>query len=498
MSFLVTYRDILRTSPTALSLYDVIFTFIGHIPVSTVATLPGFRFLAVKAWKDFIATQDTKARGFPQLLILVNADLEMNDDARVEEYIEGAGGSIEDLTSVVWDHLLMTQQVGDLACMRRGLVIAYSLVPLTDPVGSRLFHDSLRNRGIIPRLIRLMCTLVNSFANEGVAATLTRCVVLLVVELSHYGSLRWLSEAISSGLLTAIVRHAALSPSELDIESLGELLVQIQRSTMYYSVLHELERFLPDVTALMDEESPLFMQWTEVVSVAQDRLELKREVDSPEYVMYTTCDNLECGKLMPKTNLKYCGGCRTMYYCDRSCQRLDWQDHRAFCRHLHLLRTDTSEPLTRHNDWFIRALVQQTFQRNKHEIYHLCLDNMSSQGNEHFYVAQDYTSSTALGKPVIRCYDFTAPDFIPQDDWEVQQVYYEARARKDPRIELHVVTFPGHSRIFPMRPSHAQVHEGLMRIARRRRGECTSDFEEGDGEGEDIVALERLPVHTIH
>ncbi|KAJ6461640.1 hypothetical protein DFH09DRAFT_1348001 [Mycena vulgaris] len=232
MSFLVAYRGILRTSPAALNLYDVIFTFIGCIPVSTLAMLSGFRFLAFNAWKDFTATQDTKARGFPQLLIVLNADLETNDDARVEDYTEGAGGSIEDLASV--------------------------------------------------------------------------------------------------------------------------------------------------------------------------------------YVTYTACDNLESGKLMPKTNLKSCGGCRTMYYCDRSCQRLDWQDHLYFADIFVCFAPIL--PLTRQNDWFIRALVQQTFQRSKHEIYHLRLDDMSSQSGEHSHVAQDYTSSTALSKPIIQCYDFSAPDFIPQDD----------------------------------------------------------------------------------
>ncbi|KAJ6540198.1 hypothetical protein DFH09DRAFT_1283052 [Mycena vulgaris] len=217
MSFLVTYRGILRTSPAALNLYDVIFTFIGCIPVSTLATLSGFRFLAFKVWKDFTATQDTKARGFPQLLIVLNADLETNDDARVEDYTEGAGGSIEDLASIM-------------------------------PT-ARLARSSI------------------------------------------------------------------------------------------------------------------------------------------------------------------------------------------FCRHLRLLRTD------------IRLHVVHGSRQTR----------------------------------------LTAPDFIPQDDWEVHQVYYEARARKDPRIKLHAVTFPGHSRIFPMRQSHARNHEELhreeelMRIARRRRWECTSDSEEVDG-----------------
>ena len=45
------------------------------------------------------------------------------------------------------------------------------------------------------------------------------------------------------------------------------------------------------------------------------------------------CYNDQCGKVLPKqSNLNVCKGCKSVYYCDRKCQKYDWtQNHRNEC-----------------------------------------------------------------------------------------------------------------------------------------------------------------------
>jgi hypothetical protein len=45
------------------------------------------------------------------------------------------------------------------------------------------------------------------------------------------------------------------------------------------------------------------------------------------------CGNLECKKIhYPKVSA--CGQCKSIFYCDRSCQVQDWSRHKGFCPHM--------------------------------------------------------------------------------------------------------------------------------------------------------------------
>lgn len=57
---------------------------------------------------------------------------------------------------------------------------------------------------------------------------------------------------------------------------------------------------------------------------------------------YIQCDNTNCGK--PGARMR-CSGCDTQYYCDKTCQRGAWREHKDLCKHIQKQRKDTDEKI---------------------------------------------------------------------------------------------------------------------------------------------------------
>ena len=43
------------------------------------------------------------------------------------------------------------------------------------------------------------------------------------------------------------------------------------------------------------------------------------------------CDYAECAKPHPSAELLLCSRCKINKYCNKDCQKADWQDHKGFC-----------------------------------------------------------------------------------------------------------------------------------------------------------------------
>ncbi|KAK7007504.1 hypothetical protein R3P38DRAFT_3596210, partial [Favolaschia claudopus] len=74
----------------------------------------------------------------------------------------------------------------------------------------------------------------------------------------------------------------------------------------------------------------------------------------------TACDNVECEAVLEKNRLKRCSGCRSVLYCCRSCQIVDWRDgHRKACVWYLDMRTKSDSNFTREEYAFLRFLLHQ-------------------------------------------------------------------------------------------------------------------------------------------
>ncbi|KAJ7643425.1 hypothetical protein DFH06DRAFT_1333670 [Mycena polygramma] len=253
--------------------------------------------------------------------------------------------------------------------------------------------------------------------------TVTECHSLLTLELCHPGGYLWIPDAIRKGLLKL-------------------LLTETHRSTVYYSVLREMERCLPEVI----RRRPLFLnapevpQWAAFVALAKDRLELKKNCDSV-FRAARSRGNLNsrpallvvrCITATPRANALI--GHTTVH-----------------CAAIHL-----SDPLTARNKSFMRTLIQQTHHRNLGTILQMQARYTASSGRSDFLIVHDYKN----GIPDLAVASVISYERGTHPDLDIQQTAYGRRAVWDPRIVLSIVRFPGHPlRILPMRSLDTRVHE---------------------------------------
>ncbi|KAJ7913406.1 hypothetical protein B0H13DRAFT_2271187 [Mycena leptocephala] len=466
--FLDTHRDVIRTSPNYLDLYWFFFSYVHRLPAGLVGSSPGFRQFVAKAWSAFIATGNSKARGFRELLHFVDGDSGSICAAHVVEYTAGAGGSLDELARLICAHLNID---GRVAYIQSGIRFAMAFESARASTGNPElgdFHHFLRRRGIVRRLTEILWDVMSNSSDSLTSNTrgelATNCLSLLVLELCNPDGYLWLPQALRSGLLRCISRIANLCDSGVHISNLQKLLEYTQSATVYYSVVQNFACRLPNASVHAD--SPIYSQWMKFMALAQERLDTTDAFDDPE------CGPHRSGRIMEKSKFKACAGCCTYTIVIVRANGL-----------IGLTIIFSGESLTAagRNKSFMRALGQQTYHQNRNSIFRMQIAAMQSELGEHVFITQDYST----GIPVIGCQPFLAPDFVPRTDLEVQQVYYGARARRDHLIQLHLVSFLGQpSRIFVMRSSNAAVHDRLVYIAGATR--------EDDRMEKELVALDGL------
>ncbi|KAJ7607640.1 hypothetical protein DFH06DRAFT_1486484 [Mycena polygramma] len=503
IDFLYTHREAISGVPDELSIMANLFWFIDRIPPTQVDTAAGVRILIAKAWAAFVATGRHDLPGFVELGRFVNATPGGRPDSHITDYAEALGG-VDGLASLVFRHISMAWRERSLPFILNSVLFAIRVLHL-EPKGSPedSFHVALRAAGVLGLLTEIIYTLVHVFTNQDVEPVLQLCVRLLVIEITNPAGYLSIPEVIRGGLIQAVVVYAMCDTRSGGYEYLRRLLFELVGSTVYYSVLHELEQSLPAALELMDPRrvraSSISSQWQDFVSVAEDRVRIKHKFDSDSYVPSRACDNLACGRISGKAQFRACSACRTTHYCDKSCQRMDWEGHRVVCGQLKSLRLQ--EPPTSRDRSFIRALIQDTYQTNKAHIFRLRFANMNLDDPDQCYTSMDFTASldsaatTEIVELDVLPFVTGTRDFRPANDHEIHQAYQEARARKDPRIHLFSVVFHRQAaRIFALRASDGRVHEGFVQLSRavleNMNGASTTDV------GDTLSGLEELAIST--
>ncbi|KAJ7660292.1 hypothetical protein DFH06DRAFT_1401729 [Mycena polygramma] len=511
--FLDTYRDTIPMSPSARHLYATLFQYIDRIPFGLASELPGFRTIVTKAWKVFIATGDSNPRGLDELLNFVDADLATSiSKTHLAEYAAGAGGTMDELAATVWEHLAMAEETGNPDYFNSGLRLAGAIeFERASPTHSNpsRFHISLRRRGVVGLLTRvsrrLMLTPASESANKETPGLLTDCLSLLVVEMCHPQGYRFVPEAIRSRLLDIIILLPTTFRSADQLVFLRQLLEKVSESTVYYSVIQEAQDLLTGAcdnvltVAVEENMSPILAEVAAFCTMAFERTKIKLQIESADHAAYRGCDNLDCGKVMQKNAFRSCAGCRTMNYCNKECQKIDWRFHRSVCRNLHSVHIGKYDPLTRRDKSFMRGLVQETWKQNRGTIDALQHHMLNTDICRAFYVCLDYSlgAPSITWKPFVT-HDRAAPPLVPppaalETDFEILQADYEERARQDVGIQLFLVTFPCQPpRIYTM-----TTHHEFLRVARQtlRESDAEACVEEA---AQKLAALhERVPFHTI-
>ncbi|KAJ7761690.1 hypothetical protein B0H16DRAFT_1455895 [Mycena metata] len=203
MEFLHLFHSAIPGGPGQLTILGGLFAFIDRLPVDVVDTQPGVRILIARAWKIFLATGKSSTPGFSKLWRLLNprpASTHISP-SHLDDYVTGAGGCISDLAAIVFDQLSLGHREQNIPCIQAGVRFATDVEP-----DHNLFTSSLCHSGLIFLLPELICSLRESFGDDGVPETLTQCLELLVTQLTS-SNVRVL---VRRGLLRAVVLSAPL------------------------------------------------------------------------------------------------------------------------------------------------------------------------------------------------------------------------------------------------------------------------------------------------
>ncbi|KAF7343512.1 MYND-type domain-containing protein [Mycena sanguinolenta] len=207
---------------------------------------------------------------------------------------------------------------------------------------------------------------------------------------------QWVVEALRAGLIDLIgslVGHPLLPKPTEDV---CYLLSFLASTTVYYSVLAEIEGMSRGLDEVLDQNdpaimrSPVFDAWRTFTESVEERQKTKQLFDFDESPSLLACDNTECNKVSEKWDFKRCAGCKYMSYCSRDCQKRDWKQgkHREECQKNRLA---DSSCLVKQNRAFLRALVHHDYETRRDEVLEKQVEFEHKNPGTKFYTLFDYT-----------------------------------------------------------------------------------------------------------
>ncbi|KAJ7124000.1 hypothetical protein C8R43DRAFT_1031523 [Mycena crocata] len=407
-AFIYTYARILGIDPTSESefLGDFIILWGSYredaVTYSLMRATPGFRTLLAKTWLYLPHIMGSRPVALEQVLLELSgflADSAVTEEAHLDEMIEGSGGGIEDLATLVVQFLQVMEQRAVLETIHArgnvyfiGRLIHFATTAdhtsLTKeeaesqdpPLGS--FCRALLRKGFVPVLVSTIAFVARASislpANHAadIEAALSRSIAMLRV-LVDLGGRRPLEAAIDTGLLRTILICATL-PIHVDLYSPLHRFISdvLQENLVYYDVVALLKAAMLNTSDLWSmkefKESRIFGDWEVFTAYLDKHIAVLEDMDN-SHSTYAACDNLECGVVLDRSQFRRCAGCKSFYYCSLACQNIDWQQggHRRECgakTALTLSAGATRPPLVRERH-FMRALLNHYYQAEIAEIY---------------------------------------------------------------------------------------------------------------------------------
>ncbi|KAJ6523906.1 hypothetical protein DFH09DRAFT_1286525 [Mycena vulgaris] len=384
--FLDQYGDaipILRTSePDLYPAYATLIHFFRRDAEDLIEGTPGLHTVLTKSWKSLLhrrplggSLEGLYTMVTRVILHLINQCHRTGDPLDLEEIIEGAGGSIDDLASLLKSHLCailqphsLTSEELPLRMLTAGALFMSEMYDGEGPV-----NRALISHGIIKAQITVLCSFTNlgpSLYSDGGIEDVFLPHFLNELDLSPgYPGVR---QALKGGLLRAIITRC--QRPEIDHGYYKELLTKtLPRSMVYHSVLSQLRDSIFDVadvqTSLAFQQSDVYREWCDFLDLAKDRLYLMEQYDSESRDSRDSCYNIDCGAIKQRSDFFRCVACQDAIYCSVDCQTHDWREgrHRDLCT---VLKLCPLRPHLSHRDKsFLRALVHDGYVRYRKDIF---------------------------------------------------------------------------------------------------------------------------------
>ncbi|KAJ7502655.1 hypothetical protein B0H11DRAFT_1907210 [Mycena galericulata] len=423
----------LRQNPTTACLID---------------STPRVRIFIAKIWGILVETEDY--REFEDLCDFIGRDIAVSDAEHFEEFVEGSGGTVADLASLVVEHITWTTSHLTSDVCSKGLFlldccIRFLIATNFDTCYAQ-FNAALVDRGIVKALIGAVLALEEATVEE-TANVLEDCLVLLEWTMDVSDSRSWVTEALDAGLIRAIISCAVHNciPTSATLESLHRLLIGVlPESLIYHSILSSIMASFAAAKDLLHlpcfMESEIFEAWQGFKELVKERLQVLIRFDSGEFRTRRACENVQC-------------------------QRYDWKQggHRNFCALHRQARSSAGRDLSARDRSFMRAILHHDYTVANEEIFHGQIQFMRADPTAEFYLSFDYSACV----PTVEIKDVSDNPGYAKELWD--DYFSRARACAG-RMELHLIV-AGNGRkswfmMIPMRSDSARIHEEMKRVAR--------------------------------
>ncbi|KAJ7119223.1 hypothetical protein C8R43DRAFT_1035404 [Mycena crocata] len=439
-----------------------------------ISKTKGVRSLMMHAWTALFDTEEGPENpGFAYLCNFLRNFMQANESDNFEEVLEGAGGS-RALAALVVRHITLFIPTRDTSVDERILFfIEGALHFLYELQDSGHMSTALVSSGLVTALVTAACSIgASTIVHDDLPDLLFDIFDILEGLMDVSPSYVAVSEALSAGLLPAIISSAVVCGDSDDMESssLWNMLDTLPGYTIYYPVAVQLELLLREAEdaplAPAFNKLPIGKIWTQFTMVVKQRIEVLNEA----MVLFKACDNMECGVIHRKEKFQRCGRCQRVYYCSPDCQKSDWGrgGHRAACDGMREFRLKHHDLGVR-NLTFMRKVLHNDFwmyQYNGHFHFDNRLEFMRERPDEPLITVFDYRLG-GVAMCVRFLADERAADTTGEVDWEE---HISRAARSGGLMELHLMLLRDASRtrrlMMPQRSDSAVLHDGLARIFR--------------------------------
>ncbi|KAK7063374.1 hypothetical protein R3P38DRAFT_2818370 [Favolaschia claudopus] len=486
-------------SPQRLA-YAEFIIFMGRVceTEDSVMETCGFCSILGESWRFLEQSRRTKAfdSGLYYLAFFLGR-LDFTRDEDLLEIAEGAGGDLDNLARLVVEYLgylakpmrdpslcgfFLRSIVSFIPVLRKHADTEYYSINDVDPAShtalQKGFIESLLKRGVLPAFVKALNSLLRS-TEQDTEWTCRVVLHFLGYLLDTSKPYRWLPDSIRAGLLLALARiYAGCTSAVADSIHflMGKLLPD---NLIYYHVVIAVGEALGTLRRVVDtkefEELEMFDMWDAFVGLAERRLVLARRLNEVDSIKLKACDNLACGKIRSRSKYQRCSGCNAFYYCDRTCQRADWQEggHQNMCTPsstISLTESSSCELGFRERQ-FLRALMHEEYQQSLLSICDLQVVRLSdSDDSEEFFTLFDFTHT-----PVQISLESIGEDSVFSNTLRetsgVEWTNLLARMRESQgRMQLHVIKVGDGSDmglwVVPLRSSSSTLVNALVDYAK--------------------------------
>lgn len=334
----------------------------------------GVRMLLTGAWRAMFDDTHITIDMAAIAQVLSRLKLIRNTSDR-EELSEGAGGRFADFVTLLARYIDLVVPTARSEVTYQTHYYICAILPTINSLGS---GDQETMCLLIPSMTRILSTFTRyaglyiPSTTRGLSATddvLGAILLTIYSSCTRIQRARLFRQLVDTGILRALVGFALRGT---EVEYTSKLLALISKSTVFFSVVSQMEAGFEDAQDLLADpafpNSALFGAWTEFRALAEDRITLAKSWQLSGRGTRKACDNVEvrrtlplrcklkqlhqCASIGPKGDFKCCGYCHTVYYCSRACQLVDWNrgDHHANCAQLRVFGQGTSASASVHRD----------------------------------------------------------------------------------------------------------------------------------------------------